>query len=510
MKHLKQGMKMNSTRQKLTLSMENMKIWLLVSCMVLTNSTALCMKSKLKPLIGQQKNTRLLLGTVTALVAGGYAGKKLFFESNSKVKISNLNPLLQSISLLFAEEHDPISSPLYLAVENDNLVLVKFLIENGANVNSEVGEKNPLYLAAERNNLEIIKFLIKNGANINVTSEDCSGESLLKLAVWHSNKKHGYPVWHSNEKHGNLELIKFLIENGANVNGKVGEESPLSLAVKNVNLELVNFLIENGAKIEDCSSASPVYFGVWDSDSLGPHNSNFINVKLRNLKLIRVLIKNGANVNGKVGEESPLSLAVRRESIPVVRLLIENGANVNSKFGEDTPLDLAVELVFKNCKKAATEVDITTVLLANDARVSEETKRKDSFRYLQFRALLAVELEFEKGKKAETAFSSTLAITTFLLANGARVSEKTKRKDSFRYLQFRAYMDGNLELVKLLIENGVNVNSKFYENTPLSLAVRSNNPELVRFLIENGADIDSKGNNKDLKQDAQKACQTLD
>ncbi len=431
MKHLKQGMKMNSTRQKLTLSMENMKIWLLVSCMVLTNSTALCMKSKLKPLIGQQKNTRLLLGTVTALVAGGYAGKKLFFESNSKVKISNLNPLLQSISLLFAEEHDPISSPLYLAVENDNLVLVKFLIENGANVNSEVGEKNPLYLAAERNNLEIIKFLIKNGANINVTSEDCSGESLLKLAVWHSNKKHGYPVWHSNEKHGNLELIKFLIENGA-------------------------------------------------------------------------------NVNGKVGEESPLSLAVRRESIPVVRLLIENGANVNSKFGEDTPLDLAVELVFKNCKKAATEVDITTVLLANDARVSEETKRKDSFRYLQFRALLAVELEFEKGKKAETAFSSTLAITTFLLANGARVSEKTKRKDSFRYLQFRAYMDGNLELVKLLIENGVNVNSKFYENTPLSLAVRSNNPELVRFLIENGADIDSKGNNKDLKQDAQKACQTLD
>jgi ankyrin repeat protein len=49
----------------------------------------------------------------------------------------------------------------------------------------------------------------------------------------------------------------------------------------------------------------------------------------------------------------------------------------------------------------------------------------------------------------------------------------------------------NIELVKLLLEYGADVNSKDDDGyTPLSIACKYKNTELVKLLIEHGADID--------------------
>ena len=84
--------------------------------------------------------------------------------------------------------------------------------------------------------MEIVKLLIENGADINKSNND--GWTSLYLAV---NKRH-------------LEVIKLLIENGADINKSNNNGwTPLNIAANNGHLEIVKLLIENGADIsEDC------------------------------------------------------------------------------------------------------------------------------------------------------------------------------------------------------------------------------------------------------------------
>ena len=58
----------------------------------------------------------------------------------------------------------------------------------------------------------------------------------------------------------------------------------------------------------------------------------------------------------------------------------------------------------------------------------------------------------------------------------------------YRTLLHKAAHFGNLNLVKLLVENGALVNTyDVYGNTPLLSAIKTNNVSIVKFLVENGA-----------------------
>ena len=52
---------------------------------------------------------------------------------------------------------------------------------------------------------------------------------------------------------------------------------------------------------------------------------------------------------------------------------------------------------------------------------------------------------------------------------------------------------GNLEMVKLLVENGADINAKnHYSKTALMIASEYNDIETVKYLVENGADVNAK------------------
>ena len=58
-----------------------------------------------------------------------------------------------------------------------------------------------------------------------------------------------------------------------------------------------------------------------------------------------------------------------------------------------------------------------------------------------------------------------------------------------------AAMDGNFEKVKLLIENGADVNAKNNNGqTALMYVAREGDLEIAKYLVENGADINAKDN----------------
>ena len=158
---------------------------------------------------------------------------------------TNMNPSVVSMSKVFMLDkyfselqklwdNEERHTLLVQAIEDENLELVKHVIDLGVDVNLEDGNgRTPLRIAIYKNNLEIITLLSKNGANLN------SIDSLR----W-------TPLTYAIEKKKNLEIVKLLVENGADINDHCGSfANAFQVAILANNLEVVEFFMENGADL---------------------------------------------------------------------------------------------------------------------------------------------------------------------------------------------------------------------------------------------------------------------
>ena len=175
-----------------------------------------------------------------------------------------------------------------------------------------------LFLATKLGNLQIVKCLVENGADINQKGGYLN-ETVLMLA---SDK-------------GDLNLVKYLVENGADVNEEDKDEStPLLLATDSGDLEKVKYLVENGA----------------DVNAVNNINQTALHLASENgyLEIVEYLIKNGADVNARCAHWydnfTPLICASDSGQFEPVKYLVEHGADVNAKDkNNNTALVLALE-----------------------------------------------------------------------------------------------------------------------------------------------------------------------
>ena len=82
------------------------------------------------------------------------------------------------------------------------------------------------------------------------------------------------------------------------------------------------------------------------------------------------------------------------------------------------------------------------------------------------------------------------------LADGVEIADLDKHNFSgWTPLMYAAYV-GHVNIVNLLLDNSVNVNSRTKKNgaTPLMLASSCGNEPVVYFLLQNGAKIDAQDN----------------
>ena len=131
--------------------------------------------------------------------------------------------------------NDDGETPLILATENENLDVMRFLIRNGSDVNARKNDgKTPLIVASMIENADdVIMLLIESGADVN--AKDNEGNTPITMT----------------SSDGDLNLSKILVNNGANVNARTNDgATPLMLASAfNDTFELMKLLIENGADI---------------------------------------------------------------------------------------------------------------------------------------------------------------------------------------------------------------------------------------------------------------------
>lgn len=94
---------------------------------------------------------------------------------------------LESVMNIFSKIFPKITCECYLmdgrnyAVKKGNLSIVKFLYENGVDINEEHNDTSPLMLAAQAGWVDITDFLISN--NVDVNLHDMFGYTPLMIAV---------------------------------------------------------------------------------------------------------------------------------------------------------------------------------------------------------------------------------------------------------------------------------------------------------------------------------------
>lgn len=122
---------------------------------------------------------------------------------------------------------------LISASSNNNLELVKLLVENGVDINEQdEDERTALMWTSVHNSFDVAKFLIEKGADIE--KKDSRGWSALMIA----------------SIFGRYDILKLLIENGANINVRSkSEDTALIKAVLKKRIDIVKILVENGVDI---------------------------------------------------------------------------------------------------------------------------------------------------------------------------------------------------------------------------------------------------------------------
>ena len=179
------------------------------------------------------------------------------------------------------------------------------IFKMGAEQSSPKSPSLKIYQAIANGKTTKLQILL-NTYHVNVISNNLSA---LHHAAWNNHQD---------------AAIK-LLELGANVNANAGSNyvTPLDWAVRAGNVDMGKFLIQNGANI--------TLGALYDA------------IQKANLAFVNLLVSSGANINTKYGDwKTPLHQAVIVGNKAIVQTLIENGANIKEKDKEGkTPFDHA-------------------------------------------------------------------------------------------------------------------------------------------------------------------------
>jgi ankyrin repeat protein len=235
---------------------------------------------------------------------------------------------------------------LVFAAREGDLESARRLIAAGADVNQQTEYGwTPLLTAVNNRNYAVARLLIEHGADVNRANK--GGWTPLYLATDNRNIEGGdYPVPKADIDH--LELIRLLLDKGANPNLRIRENTltrtiftmqwfyedgatPFLRAAQSSDIELMKLLLTHGADPKIATNhgdtALTAAAGIGWVDGVTYEHSATANLETVRMLLDLGLDPNAANAEGR----TPLMGAALKGRTEVIQLLVDRGARLETR-----------------------------------------------------------------------------------------------------------------------------------------------------------------------------------
>jgi len=343
------------------------------------------------------------------------------------------------------------------AVQKKDLPKINLLLSKGANVNarSSINGYFALQYAINWPDINLVKFLLEKGANVDI-ADDGGTTALIEAA-----DEHG-PEY--------TAIVKLLIDRGANVHAHA--DAAIFGAARQADPEVVRLLLAKGAPVN-------ARLKEYDNDTVLMEATSG-----GSAETVAMLIAAGADVKATNDKgETALMKAVKvdhryspQQRLPMIELLLTKGADINAadKSGR-TPLLHSVVQYMSEAGGVISHPEVVKLLLDRGADVHVSDKNGDT-------ALILTAGVYE----------GPIDIVRYLLNKGINVNAQNKKGATALMI---VASKGKQDVLELLITSGADLNLKDAEEaTALDYAVENGKTELARFLFKRSAK--SKNNYK--------------
>ena len=391
------------------------------------------------------------------------------------------------------------TTPLMFAAESGDTRTVTMLVEGGSDLNAKetaMGQ-TPLMFAAAYDRVEVVKLLIAKGADMKATSKvvdltklsspeeeffrqraetqrrgeggqrppDVAGVTRQYRYNELVGTSGGFSALHFATRQGFFDVVKALVEAGADVNQvNPGDRStPLVVATINGYFDIGRYLLEKGANpnLAADNGVAPLYGTLnvqWAPKALYPQPQAYRQQRTAYLEFMKLLLDHGADPNARLmrkvwysGYNFDLAGVDEIGATPFWR----------AAYGGDVE-------AMKLLASYGADPTISTIKPAGRPRTGDG----DRFNVQDVSGLPPVPV-------------GGPAVTPLHAASGVGYAE------GFAANSHRYAPSGLLNAVKYLVEEtGADVNAADHEgNTPLHNAAARGDVEMIKYLVAKGADV---------------------
>lgn len=389
---------------------------------------------------------------------------------NATTNLSDSCVIFESIYKYMEKERD--INPIIIDRTNKTIVALKILLNCGADVNEHCFQRNggecgptganvipffcrgdqewtPLVYAAYLGNIDIVRYLVSCGANVN-PHPNVEMRPLMTPLMYAA-------------KHGDYDMVKYLVDNGANVNTYflrfelLYQIPPWMHAIKCGNIDTLKFLVDNGANVNE-----------------HPCTTYVVSESNDNLEMIKYLVSIGVTFNIRVVLESAASYG----HLELIKYLVNTNTEILNHPVEipdyDDPFNVGV--YYRENDHAHTHGEYALLAAAKNGQhhvveyfIGQKVNINARDCYGRTSLSLAVD-------------ARARGVAEYLLNNGAAHLKDT---DGFSPLVC-AIMSHNLDMVKLLIDNGADMYDITRRGCTIYVLAREKSPSIFEYLKQKG------------------------